>query len=198
MEIEVTNLPDDDPKKVRLGWKIVEVPFGKTLIEHNKETMSEEVFNKWMKRTSCKLNQETLDADSYKVPHHKEFEMSGCNSFISIDVLEFLWGQPWNNLALRYVSALRPSCLRVTKDFATADAHSWRVTVWLEEDDRTIRKIHQEVKADSLGATCGHDLELQLKHQKKHGNFEEYKYPDTGGVYILNDDKVLNLEIKND
>jgi len=198
MEIEVTNLPDDDPKKVRLGWKFTEVPFGKTTTEHNKETMSEEDFNKWIWATHYKRNQKTDVADSYKVRHHKEFELSGSSSFIKIDVLELLWGQPWNNLALRYVSSLRPSCLRVTKDWTTADAHSWRVTVYLEEDDRTIRKIHQEVEVDSSGAINGHDLICQLKHQKEHGDLEEYEYPDIGRFCILNDEIDLNLEIKDD
>ena len=72
--------------------------------------------------------------------------------FACIPVLEFLRGLPWNNLARNYVTALRPSRIRVTEGIIKLDAVTWRVTVWLEEDGRTIHKIDQEVGISSWGA----------------------------------------------
>ena len=100
-------------------------------------------------------------ADSYRTHHFKAYvEDARSRGYTSIPVLEFLKGKPWNNMALNFVSALRPSGIRVTRDEITSDAVSWRVTVYLEDDDRTIQRIEQEVSVGLIGCTCGHDVRI--------------------------------------
>jgi len=199
MEIrpKITILPADDPKKVKLGYKIYEIPCGEDARDYFKRTMTSEEFSKWEKETDPKQNQKTDRADEYRVYHHKEFPKNTSWSGTNIDVLEFLWGQPWNNLAVNFVSTLRPSCLRVVTNGATADSHPWRVTVWLEKNNITIKKIVQEVEIVTSGARNAHDLESQLRYQKKHGNLDGYGYYDNG-IHIFNPDTVLEVPIEND
>lgn len=59
--------------------------------------------------------------------------------------LEFLHGRPWDDVALAYVHALRPSHIRVIGEWTQADAEAWRVTVTIADDGSTIRDIIQEV-----------------------------------------------------
>lgn len=68
-----------------------------------------------------------------------------------IKVLEFLKGRPWDDLALGFVHALRPSHIRVVDHnrCIQCDAQTWRVTVYLDEAG-LIDDIEQEVE---LGAT---------------------------------------------
>lgn len=65
--------------------------------------------------------------------------------YTSIKVLEFLNGRMWDNCALAYVHALRPSYIRVVPGAETLDAKEWRVTVRINTDG-TIRNIEQEVE----------------------------------------------------
>jgi hypothetical protein len=57
--------------------------------------------------------------------------------FLSVELLGFLTGKPWDEVALAYVSALRPSYIRVIRHNGsqTMDAMNDRVTVqvWLPE-----------------------------------------------------------------
>jgi hypothetical protein len=75
---------------------------------------------------------------------HK-FEEWPSYSFTTIQPLPFLHGRKWDDIALAYVHALRPSHLRVCQGSIQLDAQTWRVTVMLEEDGETIRRIDQEV-----------------------------------------------------
>lgn len=72
-----------------------------------------------------------------------------------LPVLQFLWGHPWNDLALCYVHSLRPSSLRVTGGEITCDSRTWRVTVFLKDDLRTIDRIEQAVE---VGEYSGMEL----------------------------------------
>ena len=82
-----------------------------------------------------------------------------------IRVLEFLKGRPWDDLALGFVHALRPSKIRVLEhnDCQQCDARIWRVTVYLNEAG-LIDYIEQEVE---LGATDkhrnGHEMEGAIR-----------------------------------
>lgn len=111
------------------------------------------------------LNVETMNntdhADRYLDPCGvAPVDFTDRRVYISIPMLEFLWGRPWNNVAVNYVMALRPSSVRATSGCVTADASSWRVTVYLEKDERTIRRIEQEVVACGAGCRYGADLML--------------------------------------
>jgi hypothetical protein len=81
--------------------------------------------------------------------------------------LEFLNGQPWDQLALNYIMALRPSRVRVTGGVITADWCPWRVTVYVNGDRKeplTIRHIMQEVDVGLDGGyEHGHALGQALK-----------------------------------
>lgn len=93
-----------------------------------------------------------------------EYEPSGRWSFTVIDVLDFLVGRPWDEVALSYVSGLRPSKIRLTTGSVKLDAKTWRVTVYLSErDKRTITRISQEIGVDLFGdIEHGEDLHSRL------------------------------------
>lgn len=65
-------------------------------------------------------------------------------SIISIPVLNFLWGSPWDMLALASAHALRPSHIRVVEHGTQMDSQLWRVTVYLKRG--RIDRIEQEVE----------------------------------------------------
>lgn len=79
-------------------------------------------------------------AQGEMVERHNRF------GYLSLPVLEFLWGQPWDDLALSCVMTLRPSSIRVTAGECTSDACCWRVTVYLNRDQSTIGSIDQEME----------------------------------------------------
>lgn len=108
-------------------------------------------------------------ADRYKDRQGKRFEIEykegefEGHSWTSIPVLEFLRGKPWNNLALCYVTGLRPDCIRVSTGCQTLDAWPNRVSVLLEDDGRTIHGIEMEVQVMLVpGVENGHDLDCKL------------------------------------
>jgi hypothetical protein len=82
--------------------------------------------------------------------------------YTSIKVLPFLVGRLWDNVALAYVHALRPSYIRVIEGAETLDAMTWRVTVRLNDDNK-IREIEQEVEVWLPdGVEHGHALDHAL------------------------------------
>jgi len=83
--------------------------------------------------------------------------------FTSLSVLEFLKGREWDEVALSYVHALRPTFVRVTTGMMTCDWRAWRVTVNLDEKN-TIESIEQEVEvALPEGVANGQELFKALK-----------------------------------
>ena len=82
---------------------------------------------------------------------------------LSIEVLPNLIGRPWDQYALNLIYGLRPSSLRVTTGEVTCDRRPWRVTVYLESDERTIRRVEQEVDVGLTGARHGHGLHKYAK-----------------------------------
>lgn len=192
---DIRILPADDPNRERLGWVLYELGIGQTM----KDVMSPEDFAKWEKLVNPLQNQNTDRADRYLGGCGTNFNEDTSSCWTTIPVLEFLWGQPWNNLSLNFVSTLRPSELRVTSDGVTLDVCAWRVTVWLEKDKRTIKKIEQSVSMSGYGARNAQDMNNQLRYQKEHGSLEGYKYPEINSCCIINDEMVAKLEInKND
>ena len=65
--------------------------------------------------------------------------------FASIEPLPFLHGRKWDDIALAWVHALRPSRIRVTNGWEQMDARTWRVTVTVDESG-VITNIRQEVQ----------------------------------------------------
>jgi hypothetical protein len=81
-----------------------------------------------------------------------------------IDVLPELIGLPFDNLALAYLRALRPSTIRVCDDGVLClDSRSWRVTVHLGPDKRIV-KIEQEVE---VGYGAGQYVDMCLAARKR-------------------------------
>ena len=82
-------------------------------------------------------------------------ERCDCESlgYTSITMLQFLKGQPWDDRARNLVHALRPSSVRTSTGSLNTDAETWRVTVMLSSDRKTIRSITQEVEVGGRG--CG-------------------------------------------
>ena len=118
-----------------------------------------------------KKAQATNKADRYRSVYGVEWEESSAG-YLTIPVLEFLWGEPWNNLALDFVHTLRPSSVRVSNTgWWSVDSRCWRVTVALKRDNKTIERIEQEVEVGLHSAKNGHNLSCQLKEQKQDENF---------------------------
>jgi hypothetical protein len=92
--------------------------------------------------------------------------------FTSLEVLPFLKGLPWNNLALGYVHSLRPSSIRVTEGSVKLDARMWRVTVIVDKDE-IIQEITQEVEVGLYGWQHGGALDDELHHRLEGGKSQQ-------------------------
>lgn len=84
-------------------------------------------------------------APEYIKGNGSAFEEFDRVSYTVIDVLSFLRGKPWDDVALGYVHALRPSSIRISHGETKCDGRTWRVTVFLDEAER-IESIEQEVE----------------------------------------------------
>ncbi len=195
---DITVLPADDPAKLRLGWVIYEIPPNVTEIEYWKKHLPPEKYQEWLHESSCLRGQETEAADYFR-HRNTEYKRPGELCYTNLEVLQDLWGQPWNNLALNFVHSLRPAAVRVVdaNGSLTCDAFTWRVTVLLENDGRTIRKITQEVEIGGRGHRGGSmDLVAQLRYQKEHGNIEGFVQTEGGSICIINDYAISRIEIE--
>jgi hypothetical protein len=65
-------------------------------------------------------------------------------SYVSIIVLDFLNGKPFDDIAKAYISGLNPTSVRIIYDSEHLDARTGRVTVYLDDND-IIEKISQEI-----------------------------------------------------
>ena len=128
--------------------------------------------------------------ENYKSTHLVPYERPDDIGFGEIEVLSFLKGRKWDEVALAYVHALRPSSIRVTTGICKLDARIWRVTVYVDKND-IIQEIGQEVEvglpdgvehADALedAFKYGLDSEQVKWHQDAEGYFLDGVY---GGYY---------------
>lgn len=90
-------------------------------------------------------------AERYYHSQGEAVETPSRSGFTVFPVLEFLWGQIWDDVALSCVLTLRPSMIRVTSSYLTSDAWQERVTVYVADDLRTITRIDQEVRVYLFG-----------------------------------------------
>jgi len=104
--------------------------------------------------------QATKEADRYLGNHGTKYKEPPSWGWITLPQLPFLKGKPWDQCALNYVHSLRPSSIRVVKprQGVTADSSVWRVTVYLEDDERTIKSTSQEVSVGGVGCHGGEGL----------------------------------------
>lgn len=115
--------------------------------------------------------------DDYRTHHVVDYSPPHSRGLTSIKVLSFLNGKKWDEFALAYVHALRPSGIRVTTGRCTMDSRVWRVTVLLENDNVTIREITQEVEV-GLPEGIKHAYHLQTALSCGVGSKEELWFRD--------------------
>ncbi len=82
---------------------------------------------------------------NYFSAHLVPYEQPQRIGFCCLPVLPFLIGHGWDQLALDFVHSLKPSYIRVTRDYETLDAVLGRVTIHVD-DLATIKSIEQEVE----------------------------------------------------
>ena len=193
---DITVIPADS-KKLRLGWVIHVIPPHQSVYDYYKERLSPEEFADWEYKTSYLRGQESDRADVFRGNgDHVEKPKCQCNT--TIDVLPQLWGMPWNNLALNYIHTLRPSFIRVSMGMWQSDAVPWRVSVCLEKDNKTIKKITQEVVIGGYGQiNATPDLNSQLRYQKEHGNMEGFVQSKGEPHIYINDYALSQIDVKD-
>ena len=143
----------------------------------------------------------TPNADHYRGKHNGRdgfplvaFDALG---YTTIEPLTFLHGRPWDDIALGYIHALRPSRIRVATDSVQLDAQAWRVTVWLKADGKTIKKISQEVTVGlPEGIENGHELEIAANEGKglRRLPVADWLRPYTVGSFIISEEYKQALE----
>lgn len=97
------------------------------------------------------------------VPYEAPMRMG----YTSLDILHFLWGQPWDELALNFVHSIHPSFIRVIPNNGeeTTDARHGRVTIYLCEDGQRIEHVEQECEVGLTGFLNGHELMLEARRR---------------------------------
>lgn len=140
---QIRVLGRDPEGRPTIGFSVYEVPLDDKTPDYDPDVLAS-----------------TEEADKYRSFHRVEYQRPPSHGYLCIDVLQQLWGRPWDQYALNMLGAVRPSCIRVIEhnEGMTADSVSWRVTVVLDEDDRTIKGIKQECNVGTTGASHGHGL----------------------------------------
>lgn len=141
VQTEVTTLSAEPSDRPKVGFMVYETIEDGSVPDYDADVL-----------------ESTEEADKYRSQHLVDYEPPKGHGFSVLPQLQELWGRPWNQYALNLVHSLRPSCIRVTNSGIKLDARTWRVTVYLEDDDRTIRRIEQEVQVGCVGAKHGHGL----------------------------------------
>lgn len=90
----------------------------------------------------------------------KTFPFEGYNhrGYLVRKVLPELTGKSFDEYALGLIHSLRPSFIRVCKGGYTLDAVTWRVTVFIDDND-VIKEVSQEVEV-GLPEGCQHGASL--------------------------------------
>lgn len=92
---------------------------------------------------------------------HEAFTRRG---YVSMPVLPFLNKRALDDVAFAWITSLRPSSVRLCRNGQNDDARCWRVTVYLHDNEDTIRRISQEVEVGLPdGVAHGHALNLRTK-----------------------------------
>lgn len=86
--------------------------------------------------------------DIFYGDNYNKVEMGKSYSFTSFQILEFLTGKPWDEVALACCTAFNPSYIRVTDGLVNLDGRVGRITVLIDENTKLIKKITQEVRVE--------------------------------------------------
>lgn len=142
---DITTIPADDPHPMKLDWKICE----EEATNNNTHDYSNKAY-------------ETDEADKYRGRDTKSVIKEHLNRriFTSHKILSELNGRPWNNLALSAILMFEPSGIRVVdyNGSVTLDCVPKRITVFLQEDNRTISRIEMELSPCGIGVKTGEDF----------------------------------------
>lgn len=139
----LTVMSADDTNRVPLNWTVRELSDADLDERDSPEALAELAQQRQAPASS--VYRMTYEHRGYTVLH----------------VLQELWGTPWNAAAANFLQCLRPSSVRVTTGEVTLDASTWRVTVFLTEDNR-IQRIEQEVEVGLVGFRNGQDASNYL------------------------------------
>lgn len=140
--------------------EIKKEPFRLEFFTYEKLPKAEEQQNE-VDALAVRLKQKT-DCDKYRDAQGHPFGMPSTRGYLSIDVLQFLWKQPLNDLVLAYVAGLHPSYLRISKGEVTCDSLNDRVTIIVDDHD-VVQSITQSV---TVGHGCGSDVEECWRAQR--------------------------------
>ena len=97
--------------------------------------------------------------------------------YTSVEVLQFLYGLTWNELALNWIDGLNPSLIRVSTGTLTCDSNPGRVTVFLDKENY-IKKIEQEIVVGLRNCEDGHDLKQQTQFAPTKHDWMESRIPE--------------------
>lgn len=135
----------------------------------------------------AKYNENPLDPEKYIGPGNGPDWGNAKEGHTTIKVLTELEGKPWDEVALGFCYAVKPSCIRVTDGPINLDAMDGRLTVYLEEKDgkKVIRECDQEVtiKTHPL-SSCGYDTMKYLQTGKHVHLFDDPCWAEMDGELI--------------
>ena len=147
---DITILPAQDSSKLRLGWVVFESE--EEYQKYIKTKDGKKALKAYLQRNNPKRRKETDIVYQYRVYHHAEFIKPTSTGIRCVEVLQQFKGKLFNNELNNWLSTLRPSAVRVSGDMGvTLDSCPWRVTIYLEKDNKTIRKIEQEAVLGMYG-----------------------------------------------
>ena len=159
------------------GWPKLEFEIEKTEIK---------AISHKMKFPEPKVPREVLKAKDYYSHHRVEYDKPNVIGFLSLDVLPYLIGHKWDEVALGYVHSLRPSCIRVGDGMFTCDGILHRVSITVDENE-VITRLTQEVEVGlPKGIYSGKQMRNALKYGAEspqvlwYNDAEEFRYTSEG------------------
>ncbi len=98
--------------------------------------------------------------DSYHTASGARYRQPDRRGMVTMPVLTFLRGEALTELVWDWLEGVRPSmvCVRGFADDVAVDSAPWRVTIYLDQDDR-ILDIVQEIEVGLVGVRNGRELE---------------------------------------
>ncbi len=147
---DITILPANDPHSLRLGWTVYEFIDERDYQRFIKKNGGKKALKEYLHNNHPDRLKETDLSDICR-KNSFNYVKPDITRFGTLNVLPELYGKPFNNGAMNLIHALRPSAVRVTTGEVTLDAHTWRVTVLLKDDNITIDRIYQEVELGGIG-----------------------------------------------
>ena len=146
------------PRTLSLGWNIYTFTDEEEHQDFILKNDGEEALKSYLYNNHPDRQTEVDLADIYYSTCGVAFKEPDAVGYDVVEVLPELKGEPWNNEAVNRLVCVRPSSVRVTESSVTCDWRVWRVTVYLEKDGVTIKKIVQEVRIGKHGHGFNEDV----------------------------------------